>query len=1091
MSSGTPTSYALPWSLDMVSTVPKGVFEAQQANYHSYCVGASQGRWNCFGTQHVYDQNEVHYTFFLWYAPPSYSQEDVKHKAPFLKLSHWRLEHKLDGGVDDMPPPPLLALQVSPQTPETVYLYAANPTTGALVLWMINRDDLLRPVAPPNSCLTQVPINDDYNDDIEEDESSLSARDQLSCLTASYPSRTDTPIVLLGTLHGSVFWVKQTHLPIAMHVQRVSPSQTAGGSGFGILTRILGSGGVTSHAREFAEGSPIVANLVLEPAATGADWTTSGAKDPSPKSKKSFLSITERGRIVAWTVTPTESHRSFFASKEVMQLANALQEKNQDVYFTTLQVLCGTWNWQTQQLHVLFYAFVAAGEDNDSSNSRLYWARLDLVPNTTQMMVQHMVWLNRFADPHNDVLVAGLVATDNGMAYAVLTVEPDQNNTLYPTHYIQLGNPHQSTSHSTVIMALDTISGAVHEEDVIIPRSVTTVLPGTISKDMATHGISFWDTSGMMIRMRFSIGASREVPASKTNPLAIHKLTQHLQAVFWDWYRHPDRTIRLPPSMTTADAADLEQAIVSFAKELQGKGNFVSKVNSLEWHLALVDLLQQTSIYRSLSAICRWKLLAIGQELFVFWTFCGLTAETQGDNERWAKLNPCSMAEWLEGLQASILSGGDEVQQAAFLGWLCVVLNAAFAYREEHANATYDVAVNALPNVASAGAVPIWTNHPSIRTVCDRQLDKWDKYPSNAGEDAMKTLVRFMLESCKDRFAACPNEETRDSYATVQAGVFKLLRKANGFKMDRFSFELFKAHHYFSGICQIASDHEKRGDPLTFSLEPLFESLSEETDVGSGMQFGLFVLKWHTERAHFGHVLKYGKYCPHDLIVLMNNEAALKPYRWIHAIQRGDYESATTSLVENASSTTSKLPHTLKDVASKRRRLIEKKRELAIAQEELLGENSSNSTLLSPTELLDVLLQRVEAARVPSEKADLCFTGLAISSGFESIEVAGENAVKIWFTAIEADAGIWQKCANETDLTNSSIRDFVFGNTVFGYLLRQTRDVQSETWAPVMFDSPLVEKGVLATLDSSQSGSGSKMHRLLRSIADKHHGTTA
>ena len=1071
-----------PWSMDTVSEMPAGILKGESTTHHSYCAGASRGRWHCLGTRHLHhsdtETDMVQYTFYVWYAPPALTPERKQH-LHFLKLSHWQLDTPLRS--DDLPPAPLLALQQAAQSDEMVYIYAANPLTGALVLWRIRRTDLSRPMAPPNVALVSVPLYDDDDDDDTDDDNN---RPQLSTLDVVSSS-----MILLGATDGSSFWVEQTHIPVALHVQKVEP----GAPTAGFLMRLLGSSAAGS-ATYRPHTAPIVSHV------------------PCNSKDCAFLVLDQTGRMVIWTVTRTESHRAWFAPHVVPPILR--QALPPDV--THLQVLCAaaTRNNKAatteQQLHVLLYAFM---EDN-TTTSRLYWARLVAAEDSGyNYEVRRLVWLNRFADPHNDTAVAGLCATDDGMAYAVLTVEPDQNNTLYPPHFIRLASSSSalhgpSTAHTTVVMALDN-HNRVHEETVVPPGGggVVTALPGTLDKDMATHGVVIWDACGKQLRLRWR----REAAAAPTTTTpvsagassghhALVVLTQHLQAVFWESYAHPDRAARLSPSLTAAEPADLEYVAVAVAQQLQQRPAH----NPLEWHTAFVNLLQQTGIYRSLSSKCRWQLLTAGQQVCVFGLL--FRTDTTKMESPWERaqlarlIRPDGVAEWLQSVEESLRNGGGSpAQRQVFVEWFCAAVQEAARYRQEHALEVYDVSPTKLPAVTDVEQVPVWTNKQSLRVIGDRLLEMWRHDLSRAHQKSVEIVCSFILQASSDAFASCPGPETKNTYVQAQRNTFDLLRKVN--KKDQLAFELCQTHGFFGGLMQIAMDHERKGDRVTFSLEPLFDSLRNQTDVNSGMPFGRFVLRWHTERGYYGHVLKYGAHVPDDLAMVLHNTPALQPFRWIHAIRKGDYENATTSLLKHDADSTP-LPQTvralacaslanriveaessaLKGEAAKRRRLIDRKRELAGAQRELLGEEEAEtSKLLPPKQLLELALRAVDQKGDASEKASVCFVGLAICSALEESEAAVDGAVAVWCKVITADLEMWKKWLHtETNLADSRLRDVVLQNTAFGLLLDQTRELDSQDWENVVFQAPVVEKRVLAALDpEGRSG----MNRLLRSVA--------
>jgi hypothetical protein len=1025
-----------PWSVDCVSCLPEAII--LESSDSTYCVGASQSRWHCLGLQKSNDADvDSDYSFHLWFTPPwATTFKDQKHQIPSLKLSHPKLQGRS---------PPLLALQVPPQAPNSVYVYIANPDTGDLLLWEIHQKELAaKSVASAAS--VSVPL-------LENDE-------KLSCLNVSW--KYTAFYLLLGTSKGRVFWVQQTPIPVALHVQPVRAEQRTGG----LFARLLASSTEDDYGLQNTAASPrspIVVTVPLERDDNDDDLTGG----------RQFVAVPQNGRLQVWTVTPTDSHKVLFKPPKVVEVSGFLEGQK------VSNVLQATWN--AGHLHLLVLTILQEQE----GSSRLYWIRLG-----DDFTVQALVWLNRFPDPARQVHVAGLCVADNGVACAILTVHRDAN---LP---IRLGSGASSRTttrtHTTLAVALQD-DNTLQELDIFLEGSVPMILPGTLTNDCQTHGTTAWDASGIALRVRLHDATPISTPTTgrSHNSSSVHTLTQHLRATFWDAYTHPDKTIQLPPSLSTAGTADLEQAILAVATALQNKGEASSREHPLEWHFALVDLLQQTGIYRSISSMCRWKLLAIGQEVSVFWALCSTTPKTIWEKEQLSRLTPGDVAEWLEGIQES---SENEHQQAIFLQWFCRAVEDALSFREDNASPRYDLSANQLPPVESESDIPVWTSHPSLQSIWEKQLEDWKYNSSTASHTVAESVVASWLQACGDGYASCPNADTKAKYSTAQKEAFDLLRKVNGWKKDQFLFELCVAHRFFGGLCQIALYHEERGDRASFPLEPLLVQLAEEQDVGSNMTFGAFVLKWFLDRKHFGHVLKYGAICPDDLSRWMDTEEVLRPYRWIHAIHRGDYDTVTTSLLENASR--GKLPDTLTALSgaslanrmvenehvSKRRRTIEKKRELAIAQEELFGEAAAQeSSLLTPDELLDHALEKFEEAKDPPEKAEIGLIGLAICSAFESPDACKENAVKLWCAAIAADTTKWQDWLNtETNLTDAHLCDLIRQRTVFGNLLDLTEEeMQSESWENVAF--PQIEQLVLSALDSS--GSGSKMHRLLRSVA--------
>jgi hypothetical protein len=186
-------SQSSPWSVDCVSCLPEAII--LESSDSTYCVGASQARWHCLGMQKSSDgdidgdgdgDGDSEYSFHLWFIPPwANTFHNQKHQIPSLKLSHPKLQGRS---------PPLLALQVPPQAPDSVYVYIANPDTGDLFLWEIHQKELAAK-SVPSAASVSVPLEQ-------------TGDDKLTCLNVSW--KYTSLYLLLGTSKGRVFWVQQT-----------------------------------------------------------------------------------------------------------------------------------------------------------------------------------------------------------------------------------------------------------------------------------------------------------------------------------------------------------------------------------------------------------------------------------------------------------------------------------------------------------------------------------------------------------------------------------------------------------------------------------------------------------------------------------------------------------------------------------------------------------------------------------------------------------------------------------------------------------------------------------------------------------------
>ena len=179
--------------------------------------------------------------------------------------------------------------------------------------------------------------------------------------------------------------------------------------------------------------------------------------------------------------------------------------------------------------------------------------------------------------------------------------------------------------------------------------------------------------------------SSLSVQQSK-NPCKVASLLNHLRFTFWESYQHLDRAIIvLPPSLERAEKSDLESAIWKLGLELQkdmtaGHGSGTSSNLVMTRHLAYVDFLQRAGMYRSLMALTKWHLMAIGQEIAAFQAV--LVSQRHKNMERMKSAKP--------------------------------------------------------PAVKVPALIPIWTSKPTIQKVLHKQLSQWNEH---ANKDAAASSV--------------------------------------------------------------------------------------------------------------------------------------------------------------------------------------------------------------------------------------------------------------------------------------------------------------------------------------------------------------
>ncbi|KAL7571873.1 hypothetical protein ACA910_002945 [Epithemia clementina (nom. ined.)] len=628
-------------------------------------------------------------------------------------------------------------------------------------------------------------------------------------------------------------------------------------------------------------------------------------------------------------------------------------------------------------------------------------------------------------------------------------------------------------------------------------------------------------------------------PMSSSRKISL--LLNHLRSTFWESYQYPDSVIALPPSIQNADKSDLEMAIIKLGLELQKDtlGSSSNNSNSnmvLARHLALLEFLQRAGMYRSLMPLTKWHLLAIGQEIAAYQAVVAAASASASSSPMSTSfgrmttflesVTPYGMALWLEGVQSAVVLqkeqeegggvGSGEREQEIFASWLERALSAALGFRQERCTLTYDIASNAKPpRVERSSSVPVWTSKPLMQKVLLRQLTHWKEYSGSsrsilASTNQLEVVATAALRSFRDSFLATPCETTKVGYAKMQSLAVNLLRRVSGPERDAFAWSLCKEHAYFWGLCQMAHEHRKeRG--TEFTLMPLFKKFDASVcDLGTDMSFGKYVIKWHIERNLFGEALHYGNtQCQDDLLMMINSEPSLRPYRWIVSMQRGDYESAATNLSDvverGGSNLTLKqakfnlamsklankvvLQHSVQSSrprALERAQTIENMREIAHAQEQLLDpvDAKDHSYLWSAVTLLDYAMEKVDRLKKDDKegKAKTCFIALVLCASLENttLEQRKNAAANVWYKAVMADWDfLTQILHGETNLTDHGIANAVLNKSVFGRLVEECDKIQlGEVGIDQMMERFIVDKLV----GNRQLSDRSSMHRLLRSV---------
>ena len=772
------------------------------------------------------------------------------------------------------------------------------------------------------------------------------------------------------------------------------------------------------------------------------------------------------------------------------------------------------------------------------------------------------------------------------MAYAALVQQQQQPQEQEPDTLDGDAYMSSSSSSLTtpIVMAHDVPSSSpsshvLHEVD-LRGVLVDTELLGLFSDDR-TYGCSLMTSAGTMVRVECKDATHVAEQQQEQEQLLEHDLSQHivardlsspsrkvasllnhLRSTFWESYQYPDRAITLPPSIARAEKSDLERAIVKLGLELQKDAAGSSASTSLALsnsvlprHLAFLEFLQQASIYRGLMLLTKWHLMAIGQEIAAFQAVVSCAASTMSSSSSNAarvyttgrmesfleSLTPYGMAVWLEGVQSAVIlqNQGSEDEQELFGTWLEHALSASLNYRKDRCTLVYDIATTAKPpRVEGSASVAIWTSKPMLQRVLHRQLTFWNDRNAECSPTQLEVVVTAALRSYCDSYLSTPCETTKVSYAKNQYLAINLLRKMSG-RQDALAWSLSKEHAYFWGLCQIAHEHrndggacQQRGStvntataPTTaddFSLAPLFTRFGQVSDMGTGMSFGKYVIKWHIERNLFGEALKLGNtHCQADLLVMINSEPSLRPYRWIVSMQRGDLDSASNNLIEvverrgagmnltlkqakfnlamaklaNKVVLQKSVPGNKREMVKQRGEAIENMRELAHAQEQLLDEEDARNRGYhwSAESLLEYAMEKVDRLDKDDRdgKAKTCFTALAVCASLDNSapEVKKTAAANVWYKALMADWDLldqilrgggdswWSSDRYSGD--GGMVREML-QQSVFGKLVEECDKISS--LEHVSIDTVMERFIVEKLVGNGQLSERSSIHRLLRSV---------
>jgi Non-repetitive/WGA-negative nucleoporin C-terminal len=994
-----------PWSIDLLPSPIS--FSAQIAvgslNPPWYCAVIKESRENELQGLQPYRITVIYHKEYQSHSP--------RHAAlsPTRILPHceWTLTQHFLEGV-----PPLVQMLQQANT-EVCYLYLCHPMTCVFYLYKI---------APPTQQMsTSHPLLLPPSQSILIGGTLDGSQNQPQFTISSFHAcwRNTTPLLILGASDGSLYQVWQSHIPLSLRAVPIRPSSK--------------SSALSRFWSKLSYTEPPTAVVALAGLNAG----------------QSFASVSETGTISIWSSSSSSMSDASFHLAQQQSLSDYVRETLatdlSQVYAVTAS---------SQQLHAIVLTHHRYTEE-----TRLYWMVASINPNgdplTTLQPFHTALWIDRCVDPPNVTIPDFAAAPDTGLVYL----------------WFSEGGDDQPT-----ILLVSDGTRLIGERDWPGPYEM---LPRTAVHE-AHSSLMVWDTRGIPIRVQCTLPPPTTQDRSVTTDSSqIQKLTIHLRSLFWSYYRRPG-TVRLPPSLTTNSSDLMDATVLAVGQQLLR----TETTNALDIHFSYVQFLQQCGLYRHCSVLCKWNLMSIGQQANVLSTLQGLSA-----NAVWGKGH--ILEAWRQdstNLDAFLVALFDRDgreskewntdQRQAWMGGWSALLSAAITFREERTAVLYDLAFNPPPPVRCVADIPVWTTRPLLQNLLKGWLQDYKYATGVATLEQIEYIIQLYLLSCFDTFASCPNPSTKATYVSAPKLAVEAIHQRHGRSEDEFLWEISLAHRSYQSLCQIAWDHERRRDHGLFSLDPLLVKLAQLKDLETDVPFPRFVLNWHFGRGHMGHVFQYGKRCPEVLNPLINDEESLKPMRWIQSVRQRDFNAATDSLLHKAlssnvsfaeaktslcmasmsSSIVEEESPTLRDVARKRRRVINRHLELMQVQRDLLGDDSVQKETLrlwSGEQLLDLALRKADEQVDLNDRVDVLFLGLVVCTTLDTYAIDG--ALDIWHKAIWMDVDVWKECVLvKTDLSCASLCERVGNQTVFGMLLQQpfgsVEDGESVSYAAIAED---------------------------------------
>jgi len=576
----------------------------------------------------------------------------------------------------------------------------------------------------------------------------------------------------------------------------------------------------------------------------------------------------------------------------------------------------------------------------------------------------------------------------------------------------------------------------------------------------------------------------------------------------------------LPPSIMSANSATLSRAVVAVSTQLVDQSSSSTDnttaldviSDKVQMHQSFIQYLVHAGIYKRVTFKGRLSLRDRGEMMYAVGGFLNswniiLDAENrsqsfhealnqEGDHKRDILL----FGEALKGFEqkvtqfpANLLSlqkrviPGTANGQPSSSTWLLFILlkihhqciQHAVMHRNEQSEKLYDISHSEGSSAYYENGVSPWTSSDEALSNVEYTLQSLQIAAAENGSAAdilqqMKEMLNEIVEQLASNmlegYKEIPSSKRDEAkYNNAKNLAYVLL---TAFCSAEVAFELSLAHAYFFGLVELCHENSKHGkyDP-NFDLVSLIEnksneevSLSNDTDLETGLSFQKYVFRWHANKGLFGTLLQLGKHCQNVLSEYMEEDERLAHLRWIQNIKTGHFSKASTGLMSLSAEGLASFKTSPGHQSLKSRQLVlslaklsamanrknnaqvkniqtiaEENLDLYAAQEALADMVDSYDVcerVMDPNSLMQLSMDLIKFSDLVEDKVRASLAGLTIAKAMSSVDSVDSTTrqsqiAQVWALAIDVELKRWLNLLDDWPLLSDNVRASRVCNTVF------------------------------------------------------------